>query len=249
MVTEPGILLCLALVSTLASPAFGESEIIQLLPGIITNTKVVVNAEPTASGQHFTIFYKTNDPSADEFLHATLEIRDEDNQIAQCQLEKHWISGGVEFSFEVASTFLEASKFNIAENAHSGRQPMPAFDEYWFYLRDFATHQTPATVPPRSSSVAPDIIKKLPGRIRKLQPGETADQIWLQLGLAAYRHSLGGLSYPDKDRFWLTSNQELEVVFEEAARPAPPSQSAGDDRKLIQATLFKNGRKIAASSK
>jgi hypothetical protein len=35
---------------------------------------------------------------------------------------------------------------------------MPAFTRYWFYLRDFATNRTPATAPPSSSVVAPDIL-------------------------------------------------------------------------------------------
>jgi hypothetical protein len=249
MVTKLEIILCLALVLPLASSLFGASVIIQLLPDIIRDMPVVVRAEATVSGHHFTVSWKTSDPLLDEFLHATLEVRDQDHQIVECEIQKHRIPDGVEFWFDVAPAFLEASKFTIEENAHSERQPMPAFQRYWFYLRDFAANRTPATVPRSSSGVPPDTMKKLPGRIRKLRRGEKADQIWLHLGLAAYRHSLGGVSSPAKERFWLTSNQELELVFEEVAEPGTPGHGAGDEGKLIRATLFKNGREIATSSK
>ena len=176
-------------------------------------------------------------------------MRDEDHQIAFCQIERRWTANGVEFSFDVAPSYLEASKFTLVETAHSGRQPMPGFTQHWFYLRDFATNMALTAAPPSSSTVSPDILKALPGRITTLRPGARADQVWQQLGLTAYRHSLGGESVPTKDRYWLNSNQELELVFEEPARRDPPAQDSGDQRKLVQATLYKNGREIAASSK
>jgi hypothetical protein len=238
-----------ALIFGLASRASGSSMILQLLPGSISNTPVIVRAEDAASGRHFTVFYKTNDALADKFLRATLEVRDADNGIAKCDIEKRWITGGVEFSFDIAPGFLEASKFTLVEMAHDGQQPMPGFDSYWFYARDFAANRTQATTPPGAGGVSPDIMKELPGRVMQLRPGTTGDQVWRQLGLAQYQHSLGGVGSPTQDRFWLNSSQEIELVFEDAAGRVAPGQSLADDRKLIRATLYKNGREIAASSK
>jgi hypothetical protein len=233
----------------LASRASGSSVIIQLLPGNIGDTPVTVRVADAESGKRFTVFCKTNDPPADEFLHASLEVRDEDHRIAFCQIEKRWTTNGVEFSFDVAQAYMEASKFTLIETAHSGRQPMPGFTQDWFYLRDFVTNSATAAVPPGSSTVSPDILKALPGCIKTLRPGARADQVWQQLGLAAYQHSLGGESFPTKERYWLNSNQELELVFEEPAGGDIAGHDSGDQRKLVQATLYKNGREIVASSK
>jgi hypothetical protein len=126
---------------------------------------------------------------------------------------------------------------------------MPGFLSFWFYLRDFATNRTPATAPGSSGQVAPDILKELPGRIMQLRPGATGDQVWRQLGLAPYQHSLGGIGTPTNDRFWLNSSQELELVFEEAPARGTLGQGLADERKLIRATLYKNGRQIATSNK
>jgi hypothetical protein len=228
-----------------ADRCWASGMIIQLCPSNIVDTPITVRVQDARFGSHFTVFYQTNGYTLDELLHATLEVNGEDKRISSCAAEKNWTTNGVEFSFRVATNWLEASKFTILEMAHDGRNhPMPGFTAYWFYLRDFGTNAPPIS---RGSGnvVPPDLIQKLPQRVRALHPGLTADQVWEALGLSAYRNRLGGESYPTKERHQLNWNHELELRYEELS--GLQSYLPPDRRKLFRATLFKNGRAIATS--
>ena len=73
-----------------------------------------------------------------------------------------------------------------------------------------------------------------------------ANKAYEQLQLAAYLGRLGGEGSPERDRFWLAWNYEVELVFEKF-KPSQTQSDSGDNRKLIRATLFKNGRPVAIS--
>jgi len=132
---------------------------------------------------------------------------------------------------------------------------MPGFTAYWFYLRDFLTNSsaTPgrtnssAIAPDIVNVVAPDILRAMPDWIRELRPGVTADEVWERLHLAYYKQRLGGESTPERDRWWLAWNYELDLQFEPTATGKTSSER--DTRKLVRATLLKNGQEIGASGK
>src|SRR5207248_1479535 len=148
-------------------------------------------------------------------------------------LQKEWTTNGVRFDFTVSPTHAAATRFTITEQAHTAEKTaMPGFTAYWFYLRDFLTN-SPATLAPTNSSaiapdlvnvVAPDILRALPDWIRELRPGVTADEVWERLHLAYYKHRLGGESAPERDRYWLAWNYELELLFEPSANGKPASE-------------------------
>ena len=106
------------------------------------------------------------------------------------------------------------------------------------------TNGVAASAPTSGSTVLPDIIKELPRRIQELRAGATEGEAWSQLGLAGYKGHLGGESYPEKDRFWLAWNYELELTFEKMDKGRTETQG---NPKLTGAKLFKNGLEIARS--
>jgi hypothetical protein len=248
------LILCLALVLS-ANLGLASSVEIHLLPKY-SDVPVSVQVSDADFGKHFTVFLKDYGIESDKFLHAQLEISSEDNQIASCPVEKQWTTNGVQFEFTVSSADMVASKFRIIEMAHIGEQPMPAFTAYWFYLRDFATNNAPVARQMSSSEVPPEIIKTLPERIEALRPGLATDEIWKQLNLAAYQHSLGGVSYPENERHWLNWNYEIEFTFADTTNAFTIEKTADgktsfykDNRKLLQAILYKNGLEVCHSEK
>jgi hypothetical protein len=202
------------------------------------------------------VFCKADKTNEDEFLHAQLEVSSEDNQIASSAVEKEWTTNGVRFEFTVSASNLLASKFTISQLGHMGRQPIPSFTAYWFYLRDLVTNNTPVAKQAGSSEVSPEIIKALPKRMLALRPGTASDEVWKQLDLAAYKNSLGGVSSDENGRYWLSWNYEIEFTFEKTPNDFTIEKSADgktsffkDNRKLIQAILYKNGLEICRSGK
>ena len=255
---KPKIILCLALVLS-ANLVFASSVEIHVLPNSPPdwNVPVSVQVRDADFGKHFTVFLKDIGIDSDEFVGAQLEVSSEDNQIASCQLEKKWTTNGVQFDFTVSAAYVQASKFRVSILAHIGKQPMPAFTAYWFYLRDFETNNAPVVRQTNSSEVPPEIIKSLPKRVRALRPGITVDEIWKQLNLAAYQHSLSSDSDDLRpDRYRLNWNYAIEFTFEKTTNDFTIEKSADgkssfykDTRKLIQAILYKNGLEICRSEK
>jgi hypothetical protein len=243
------LLPCLALVLC-ANLVFASSVNIHVLPNLPADWNLPVSVQVTNAGfgKHFTVFLKDYGIDSDEFLHAQLEVSSEDNQIASCPVEKQWTTNGVQFEFTVSAANMQTSKFSICELAHIDKQPMPSFTAYWFYLRDFATNNAPVVRQIGSSEVTPEIIKALPKRIRALHSGTTADEVWKQLNLAAYQHSLGGVSYPEDERHWLNWSYDIEFIFEKETASGKSSYDK-DNRKLIRAVLYKSGLEICRSGK
>ena len=241
--------LALVLIAGFASEpsCYGRSVVTRVRPTDHDLRISVRSATGADFGYSFTVSYTTNEYTRDKFLHARLDVCAEDEQIASNQLEKTWTTNGIQFEFTISSAYLSASKFTIIESAHSGETPMPGLDAYWFYLRDFVTNGVATSAPASGSIVSAAIIKELRGRIRELGAGISEDHAWKQLGLARYKGHLGGESYPEKDRFVLTWNYDLELTFEQA----PTNSTAFHDgnRKLVRATLYKNGLAISASRK
>ena len=256
---KPKIILCLALVLSGGLSAYGLSVSIHVLPNSPPdwNLPVSVQVRDAAFGKHFTVFLKDVGIDSDEFVTGQLEVSSEDNQIASCPLEKKWKTNGVQFEFTVAAANLQASKFRVFIMGHIGKQPMPDFTAYWFYLRDFSTGTAPDAKQTTSSEVPPEIIKALPNRVQALRPGITVDELWKQLNLAAYQHSLG--SDTDElrpDRYRLNWNYAIEFTFAKSTNGFTIEKSADgkssfykDNRKLIQAILYKNGLEVCRSGK
>jgi hypothetical protein len=90
-------------------------------------------------------------------------------------------------------------------------------------------------------------MKELPRRVEALRRGTSAAQVWQKLGLTTYRHSLGGVSFPTKERYWLNWNHELELIFEAPTAQDEPGPAHADNQKLLRATLYRNGREVASS--
>ena len=171
-----------------------------------------------------------------------------DDQIVECPIQRIWTTNGVKLEFTVSSSHLVASKFTLEEDGHAGKMPMPAFTRYWFYLRDFAPAKDPlAGKVIGSNFVPPEIIKELPERLGALRAGTLPDDVWKELQLVAYRGKLGGISYSERERVWLTWNYELELIFEGTAANRPDFEEG--KRKLVRATLYKNGLEISTSGK
>lgn len=247
------LLLCLALV-LFSNLTFAASVLIQIHPNTPPDWNVPVSVRVTNGGfgEHFVVFYKADKSNDDEFLSAELEVNSDNNQIAACPLEKQWMTNGVQFEFTVSATNLQASKFCVSELAHMGKQPMPAFTAYWFYLRDFATNNF--IQPTNSSEVSPDIIKELPERIRTLHAGTSAEEVWKHLNISAYERRLSNDEYPD--RYRLNWQYAIQFKFEDTTNGFTVEKSADgktsyfkDSRKLIQAVLYKNGLKVCQSEK
>jgi hypothetical protein len=254
---KPKLILCLVLI-LFANSVFASWDEIHVLPNLPADWNVPVSVQVTDVdfGKHFTVFLKDIGTGSDEFLHARLEVSSEDNQISSCPVEKNWTTNGVRFEFTVSAAYVRASKFTINEEGHLGKQPMPSVLSYWFYLRDFATNNSPVAGRTDSSQVAPKIIKALSSRIWALHSGTTTDEVWMQLNLTAYKNRLGGVSYPEDERFWLNWNYEIEFTFEKATNDFTIEKTADgkssfykDNRKLIQAILYKNGLEICRSGK
>jgi len=267
---KPSLLLCLTLVLS-ADFAFGHSVNIRVPPNPPSDWNLPVSVQVTDAdfGKHFTVLLKHIGIDSDEFVGARLEVCSEDNQIASCPVEKKWTTNGVQFEFKVSPAYLQASRFRVYEIAHRGRQPMPAFTAYWFYLRDFATNGAPVARQNSSLEMAPDILKALPKRVQSLRPGTTADEVWKQLNLAAYKRSLSN-DTDDliPDRYRLSWNYAIEFNFEKTANdstidalekntnnfiidntPYGQMRFLKDNRKLIRAILYKNGLDICHSRK
>jgi hypothetical protein len=244
----------------MALPAIGASVIIRVLPANIREAPFSVTTSEGNFGSRIVVLFRTNASTFNEYLSASLAVSDEDERIAECPIQKDWTTNGVRFDFTVSPTRAAASRFTITEHAHTkDRTPMPGFTAYWFYLRDFVTNASPsfsstnsvANAPDVVNVVAPDILKALPDWVKELRPGLTADEVWERLHLAYYKHRLGGESTPEHDRWWLAWNYELDLDYE----PSPPEKGDGkpaserDNRKLIRATLLKNGQEISSSGK
>jgi hypothetical protein len=224
--------------------ALATSVIIHVLPSRLSSLPISVQVADADFGKRFTVLYKTNGYTRNEFLQAQLAVSDADNQIAICPVEKLWTTNGVQFEFTVASAYLHASKFTLNEQAHEGKRPMPGFDQHWFYLRDFATNTHATFAQTNSNTVSPELLKQLPAHVRALPSGINAEQAWNQLHLTPYKNSLGGISDPGHERYWLSWNYELELFFE-------PSNdtNAPQNRRLMRAVLYKNGIEIVSSAK
>jgi len=251
---KPKLILCLALVLS-KNLVFASSMEIHVLPKY-SDVPVSVQVTDADFGKHFTVFLKDIGIDSDEFVGAQLEVSSEDDQVASCPLEKKWTTNGVLFEFTVSAAYVQASKFRVSILAHRGKQPMPAFTAYWFYLRDFATNNAPVARQTSSSEVPPEIIKALPKRVQELHPGITSDEVWKQLNLGAYEHSLGNDDELRPDRYRLDWNHAIEFTFAETTNDFTVEKTADgkssfykDNRKLIQATLYKNGLEVCRSGK
>ena len=244
---NPKLLLSLALVflAGLAStpPAVAMVDVFQLFPTNSSGHPISVQVTNGDFGIRYSVFYRTNQQTLDQFLHASLMVASEDNQMATCPVEKMWTTNGVLFEFTVASAFLEASKFSFFDQGHV----VGSGAGYWFYLRDFATNNVSfARRVVKSNEVPPEIIKALPERMRALRAGTSSAEVWKQLNLAAYR-TFAGVSYPEHERWWLGWNYELELYFEEPPTNRPYFDK--NNRKFIRAILYKNGLEISNSGK
>jgi len=197
-------------------------------------------------GHYFRVFFKTDEREFDEFLSGQLEINDEDHQIATVSAEKKWTTNGLQFEFSVATNYLLASKFTILVMGHSGKMPMPAFSAFWFYLRDFGSNNLAVSKPEQSSGVPLKLAKTLPKKIKSLHRGMTADEVWKKLGIAEYKYCCGGEGSPDHDHWELNWNHEIDLTFEQS--PGHSVADKRDGRRLIKASLFKNGFEISHSS-
>jgi hypothetical protein len=242
----------------LALPAFGSAVIIRALPTNIRDVPLSISSTDGAFGSKITVLYRTNASTLNEFLSGTLALSDEDERIAECSIQKEWTTNCVRFEFTIAPTRVAACRFTVTELAHTkDKTAMPGFTAYWFYLRDFLTNSplplaaTNTNAPDIVNVVAPDVLKALPDWVRELKPGITADEVWERLHLAYYKHRLGGESTPEFDRWWLAWNYELDLAFEPPAKGSSETKSSSerDNRKLLRATLLKNGQEISASGK
>jgi hypothetical protein len=254
---NPKLIFGLALVLS-AHLVFAESVGIHVLPNLPPdwNLPVSVQVRDADFGKHFTVFLKDIGIDSDAFVGAQLEVSSEDNQIASCPLEKKWTTSGVQFEFTVSAAYVQASKFRVSILAHIGKQPMPAFTAYWFYLRDFATNNAPVARQRGSSEVPPEIIKAMPKKVRDLRPGMTSDEVWKQLNLGAYRHSLGNDDEMRPDQYRLDWNYAIKFTYAETTNAFTIEKTADgkssfykDNRKLIRAILYKNGLEVCRSAK
>jgi hypothetical protein len=255
---NPKLLLCLALVCS-ANLAFAESVSIRVPPNPPPDWNLPVSVHETDAyfGKHFTVFLKNIGIDSDEFVGAHLEVCSEDNQIASCPVEKKWTTNGVQFELTVSAAYVQASRFRVGILDHRGKQPMPAYTAYWFYLRDFVTNNASVARQTDSSEVPPEIIKALPKRVRALRPGAAAEEVWKRLNLAAYyRHGLSNDNDElEPDRYRLSWNYAIEFTFAETTNGFTIEKSADgqtyfkDNRKLIRAILYKNGLEVCRSGK
>jgi hypothetical protein len=255
---NPRIILILALVLS-ANLVFADGVEIHVRPNSPPdwNLPVSVQVRDADFGKHFTVLLKAIGIDSDEFVTGQLEVSSEDNQIASCPLEKKWKTNGVQFEFTVAASNLLASKFTVSIMGHIGKEPMPSFTAYWFYLRDFSTSKAPDSNQTKSSEVPTEIIKALPERVMALRPGITVDEVWKQLNLTAYQNSLSNDTDDlGPDRYRLTWNYAIEFNFAQTTNGLTIEKSADgkssyykDNRKLIQATLYKNGLEVCRSGK
>lgn len=234
-------LVCLAFV-LLAHPAFAWLEIRYVSP---TNSDSPVSVRVAAAdfGERFTVFYKTNVTTLSCSLQAQLDIDSEDQQIASCPVAKNWTTNGVVFEFTVSPAYPPASRFTITELS----RVVASGDCYWFYLRDFATNRVSANPRTGNLIITPAILEALPEQVKSLYPGMTAEQVWQQLFHKPYGHYFGGEGWPDHERWWLTWNYEAEFYFEAPTTNRPFFDEG--KRKLVRATLYKNGQEISHSGK
>jgi hypothetical protein len=241
---------------SIALPAFGSAVIIRVLPSNIHELPLSISSAEAPFGNKVTVLYRTNASTSKEFLTGSLALSDEDERIAECLIQRDWTTNAVKFEFTIAPRRAAASRFTITEFAHTkDKTAMAGFTAYWFYLRDFLTNSPLPLVAGNTNApdivnvVAPDVLKALPDWVRELKPGITADEVWERLHLAYYKHRLGGESTPEYDRWWLAWNYELDLAFEppgsSEAKPSPER----DNRRLLRATLLKNGQEISASGK
>jgi hypothetical protein len=90
-----------------------------------------------------------------------------------------------------------------------------------------------------------------------LRPGTTAEEVWKQLNLAAYRHGLSNDNDDlSSDRYRLNWNYAIEFAFEKTTNDFTIEKTADgkssfykDNQKLIRAILYKNGLEICRSGK
>jgi hypothetical protein len=257
---KPKLILCLALVLS-ANLAFAFSVDTHVLPNAPSDWNLPVSVQVTNTnwGKHFTVFLKNVGIDSDEFVGAQLQVSSEDDRIASCSVEKKWTTNGVQFEFTVSAAYVLASKFRVSVIGHRGKQPEPNFTAYWFYLRDFATNNAPVAKQTGSSEVAPEIIKVLPKRVRALRPGITVDEVWKQLNLADLKDRYGLSNDTDDlrpDRYRLNWDYAIAFTFEKTTNYFTIEKSADgkssfykDNRKLIQAILYKNGLEVCRSRK
>jgi len=219
----------------------------QVLPGNLADRPVTVQSAPADFGRQFTVFLRASySPTDDKFIHGQLTVNDADHQIATIAVEKTWRTNGVTFEFTVAASNLLASKFSVVEEGHIREMPMPSVTVFWFYLRDFAPSNSLSAAPAMNGNpVPPEITKAMPGRLRALRPGMTANEVWERLRIVNYEDRLGGEYSPDHDHIWLNWNSELEFYYE----PPPANRPDFDrgNRKFIRAILLKNGLTVAES--
>jgi hypothetical protein len=238
-------------------PAFGSAVIVRVSPANVRDVPLSISSTEGAFGSRITVLYRTNASTLNEFLSGSLAISDEEERIAECFIQKEWATNCVRFVFTIAPAHAAASRFTVTEQAHTkDKTAMPGFTAYWFYLRDFLTNSplplaaSNTNAPDIVNVVAPDVLKALPDWIRELKPGITADEAWERLHLAYYKHRLGGESTPEFDRWWLAWNYELDLAFELPVKGTDSKSSPErDNRKLLRATLLKNGQEISASGK
>lgn len=136
--------LCLALVLLAGLTSLGVSVIEQLRPDNISDSGLSVKVSDTEGGKRFVVFYKTNESTLDVFLHPGLDVYNETGLVVRSNLPKTWTTNGVQFEFVISNACLPASKFGLAEDAHVGQMPIPAFVDHWFYVRDFVTNALPS---------------------------------------------------------------------------------------------------------
>ena len=89
---SPRIILGLALIllTGLALPSSirAVSVDIHVLPANLSNSPISVKVADAKFGKRFIVFYRTNEQTLDQFLHASLLVANEENQIAECPAEK-----------------------------------------------------------------------------------------------------------------------------------------------------------------
>jgi len=146
---KPKLISGLALVLMLVAMqrAWARSTDIHVTPGNLKDIPPLfkVKVQDENGVRRFHVAVDPQGAGAGTALHGVLEIYDGQKLISSCVVASgklpsgmHGLSAalqerGVDFEFAVATNYLAASKFKM----NYFQTNAPAFDGYWFYLKDF----------------------------------------------------------------------------------------------------------------
>ncbi len=116
-------------------PIAPPDGLLQVSPTNISQTPLFVQVTNFDNYEHFTVFYKTDNPTA-KFLSAWQELSDGDAVINSNPATATATTNGVLFKFG-GGYLWPPFKFKVIEKQYPGETRRPGYSGYWFYPRDF----------------------------------------------------------------------------------------------------------------